>query len=93
MAADQDNPPGDKVGGDIDGSSDKTITDLLLGVVNWWCMKSGKTEVVNLVMRHFEHEEVYNSSLILSDFWAWTSLPSTTTLLEDQPWIPARIIW
>ena len=68
MAADQDNPPGDKVGGDIDGSSDKTITDLLLGVVNWWCMKSGKTEVVNLVMRHFEHEEVYNSSLILSDF-------------------------
>ena len=62
----EDNPPGDKVGGDA--TNIKTITDLLLGVVNWWCLKFGKTEVVNLVMRHFEHGEVYNSCLLLSDF-------------------------
>ena len=62
----EDNPPGDKVGGDA--TNIKTITDLLIGVVNWWCMKFGKTEVVNLVMRHFEHGEVYNSCLLLSDF-------------------------
>ena len=45
---------------------DKAITDLLLGVVNWWCLKFGKHETVNLVKRHFEHEEVYRSSLDLA---------------------------
>ena len=56
---------GDKVGGDV--TSIKTVTDLLLGVVNWWCLKFDNTKVVNLVMRHFEQTEVYHSCLILAD--------------------------
>ena len=48
-------------------AKDNTITDLLLGVVNWWCLKGGKIEVVNLILRHFEHDEVYKSSLYLAD--------------------------
>ena len=58
-----ENPPGDRVGENI--NKDKTITDLLLGVVNWWCLKFGRDEVTNLVMRHFEHAEVYGSCVIL----------------------------
>ena len=64
MAGDE-NPPGDTVGGNP--NKDKTISDLVLGVINWWCLKFGKNEVVNLVMRHFGHSEVYNSCLILAD--------------------------
>ena len=43
-----ENPPaGDRVGG---SNTDKTIINVLLGVVNWWCLKFNKVEVVNLVM-------------------------------------------
>ena len=48
-------------------AKDSTISDLLLGVVNWWCLKFGTSEVVNLVMRHFEHGEVYKSCLYLAE--------------------------
>ena len=63
-----DNPPGATGGKDelqleSTVAKDNTITDLLLGVVNWWCLKGGKIEVVNLILRHFEHDEVYKSSL------------------------------
>ena len=43
------------------------INNLLLGVVNWWCLQQGKTEVQNLLVRHFEADEIYNSHLILAD--------------------------
>ena len=49
------------------GGGGVTITNLLLGVVNWWCLKQGKMEVVNLVKRHFNDEEVYKSNLILAE--------------------------
>ena len=45
----------------------KDITDLLLGVVNWWCLKFGPSEVVNLVMRYYEHAEVYKGCLLLAE--------------------------
>ena len=62
---DTDNPPArDKVGGN---HAEKIISNVLLGVVNWWCLKFNKVEVVNLVMRHFDHSEVYNSCLELSE--------------------------
>ena len=35
--------------------------------MNWWCLKFGTSEVVNLVMRHFEHGEVYKSCLYLAE--------------------------
>jgi hypothetical protein len=69
----EDNPPGDTDGDkdvpplDLAVAKDNTITDLLLGVVNWWCLESGKSEVVNLVMRHFEHSEVFKSCLYLAE--------------------------
>ena len=66
MAEGLDNPPGDLTGGEE--TSDKAITDLLLGVVNWWCLKFGEAKIVDLVMRHYEQGEVYNSCLILADF-------------------------
>ena len=31
----------------------KVISDLLLGVVSWWCLKFGKKEVIDLIVRHF----------------------------------------
>ena len=58
--AGEENPPGDKGGGE-------PISDMLLGVVNWWCLKFGKTEVVDLVMRHFEHAQVYSSCVTLAE--------------------------
>ena len=33
---------------------DTTITDLILGVVNWWCLKFGNSEVIDLVLRHYD---------------------------------------
>ena len=60
--AGNENPPGDKGGGET-----KIISDMLLGVVNWWCLKFGKTEVVDLVMRHFEHAQVYTSCVNLAE--------------------------
>ena len=60
-----ENPPaGDRVGG---SNTDKTIINVLLGVVNWWCLKFNKVEVVNLVMRYYDHTEVYRSSVQLSE--------------------------
>ena len=47
-------------------SEEKTITDLVLGVGNWWCLKQGKDEVVILVKRHFGNEEVFQSNLVLA---------------------------
>ena len=61
MAGDE-NPPGDKNSGEP-----KSISDLVLGVVNWWCLKFGETEVVDLVMRHFEHAQVYTSCVTLAE--------------------------
>ena len=55
-----ESPPGDKGGGE-------PISDMLLGVVNWWCLKFGKSEVVDLVMRHFEHAHVYTSCVSLAE--------------------------
>ena len=65
MVTDDDIPPTEEPGGG-DINQVKTISDLLLGVVNWWCLKFGHNEVVNLVMRHFEHAQVYNSCLTLA---------------------------
>ena len=64
MGEDEDNPSGEKLGGNT--NSDKDITDLLLGVVNWWCLKHGENEVVQLIMRHFEHGPVYSSCVNLA---------------------------
>ena len=66
-------PPVDTGGGDKEtlqeaaGVRDNTLSDLLLGVVNWWCLKLGDNAVVCLVMRHFEHGEVYKSCLYLAE--------------------------
>ena len=47
-------------------NKDKTLVDPLLGVVNWWCLRLGKEEVTSLVVRHFDHTEVYNSCVTLA---------------------------
>ena len=39
----------------------------MFGSPDWWCLKFGPNEVVNLVMRHFEHAQVYNSCLTLAN--------------------------
>ena len=64
MGEDDDNLSGDKLGGNT--NSEKAITDLLLGVVNWWCLKHGESEVVQLLMRHFDHTQVYSSCVTLA---------------------------
>ena len=43
------------------------ISDVILGVVNWWCLKYGNLEVVGLIKRHFEHEEVYKAAVTLAN--------------------------
>ena len=45
----------------------KVISDLLLGVVNWWCLKFGKKEVIDLIVRHFQHEDIYKAICQLAD--------------------------
>ena len=57
-------PPGDPKDS---GPVAPVITDPLLGVVNWWCLQQGKSEVQNLVVRHFEVEEIYKSHLVLAE--------------------------
>ena len=63
-----DEPQGETVPSVGTGSGKgTTITDLILGVVNWWCLKFGNSEVINLVLRHYDHDELYKSCLLLAD--------------------------
>ena len=59
-------PPGDTVV-QQPGPVSNVMADLVLGVVNWWCLQHGKAEVMNLVVRHFEMEEIYKSHLLLAE--------------------------
>ena len=54
-------------GGATDQSLCPMISDVILGVVNWWCLKYGNLEVVGLIKRHFEHEEVYKAAVTLAN--------------------------